>query len=369
MTTFFAKAITLAEKLAVATPKEARQNIAVDSLRPFESRMIEGKRIISVPSNIEELVAENYLFTLAALALRNCNAQIIEGRPYQATFKHTTDQTMCLNGFGIPIVEKAIPKYRSDFRGPFKKGLLVSVMYITEGVKYCDRRWFQFNESKNILLTLFGEAWATKHQDEKIILDFIISVLKTVPVTNMETYLINIEELKKRLGLKANRHKNQILSTDEQKFLEEDYKGILNDIKNFKYEEYKSWDALTHHMHDTQRLCKAAKPYSDACKEITNDRLTFIFKGQKKINKKQPILKLIDDKKETNTVEYVKVFNPCRAAGIKVAFRVGAIPVNDEERGRVKVSLREWKNSLKGVGAIQSRLPIIETWYFEVLGL
>jgi hypothetical protein len=274
---------------------------------------------------------------------------------------------LCLNGFGVPIVEERVPKFRDDLRGPFKKGLLCGIMYITEGVKYCDKRWFQFNDSKNILQTLFGEAWATKHQDEKIILDFIISVMKTVPVTNMDSYLINVEELKKRLGLKANRHRNQILSSDEQKFLEEDYMKILKEIREFKYAKYDDWNSLIEHMRNTQRLCKDAKPYSDACKEIINDRLSFVFKGQKKINKKQPILKLVESKKETNIVEYIKVFNPCRAAGIKLAFRIGSVPQNLEEQNRLKVAFREWKASFKGVPSLQSRLPAIESWYFEVL--
>jgi hypothetical protein len=242
-------------------------------------------------------------------------------------------------------------------------------MYITEGVKYCDKRWFVFNDSRNILLTLFGDAWATKHQDEKVILDFIISALKTQPVFNMETYLINIDELKKKLGLKSNRHKNQIISDDEQKFIENDYKDVLTGIREFKYVEYKGWYDLIDHMKATQKLCRAAKPYSDLCKEIISDRLDFVFKGQRKVNKKQPIVKMIADKKNTDIVNYVKVFNPCRAAGCKVAFRVGSFPQNDAERAVVKTSLREWRSSYKGVSALQSRLSMIEAWYFEVLDL
>jgi RNase P protein component len=276
---------------------------------------------------------------------------------------------MCLNGFGIPLVEGRIPKFRNDFRGPFKKGLLCSVMYITDSVKYCDKRWFVFSDSRNIMQTLFGEAWATKHQDEKIILDFIISVLKTVEVYNMESYLINIDELRKRLGLKSNRHKNNIISDEEQKFIEDDYKKTLQRIRDFRYNEYSGWDDLINHMKDTQELCKAAKPYSDLCKEIISDRLDFVFKGQKKVSKKQPIIKLIADKKTQDVVNYVKVFNPCRAAGCKVPFRVGSVPQTDEERNRIKISLREWKNSQKGVNALQSRLPLIESWYYEVLDL
>lgn len=366
----FAEAITLAESLAVASPKEARQAITIESLKPFESRIIDGKRTVAVPSNLKELVEQNnYIFILAALALEQSNCVVIEGKPYVPTFKHTADQILCLNGFGVPLVEQKVPVFRNDFRGPFKKGLLCAVMYITEGVKYCDKRWFVFNDSRNILLTLFGDAWATKHQDEKVILDFIISALKTQPVFNMETYLINIDELKKKLGLKSNRHKNQIISDDEQKFIENDYKDVLTGIREFKYVEYKGWYDLIDHMKATQKLCRAAKPYSDLCKEIISDRLDFVFKGQRKVNKKQPIVKMIADKKNTDIVNYVKVFNPCRAAGCKVAFRVGSFPQNDAERAVVKTSLREWRSSYKGVSALQSRLSMIEAWYFEVLDL
>jgi len=367
--TLFANAITLAEKLAVATPKEARQSIAVESLKAFESRMIEGRRHVSVPSNLEDLVQQNYLFTLAALALKASNCIIVVGKDYKITFTHTVDQTLILNGFGVPLVEGMVPKFRNDFRGPFKNGLLCAMMYITEGIKFCDKRWFQFNESRNILHTLFGEAWATKHQDEKIILDFIISVMKTVKVLNMESYLINIDELKKRLGLKSNRHKNPIISNDEQKFIEEDYKLVLSDIREFKYNKYDDWEDLIQHMVHVQKLCKAAKPYSDLCKELTSTRLDFVFKGQKKISKKQPIGKLVSDKKNSDIVGYVKVFNPCRAAGCKVAFRIGHVPQKDEERNQIRIALREWKASLKGVNALQVRLPTLESWYYEVLDL
>jgi len=366
---FYARAITLAEKIAVATPQQARQNISVESLRPFETRMIEQKRYVSVPTNLEQLVSENYLFTLAAIALKTCGCIIVEGKEYRPTFKHNADQILCLNGFGVPLVEGAIPEFRGDFRGPFKTGLLCSVMYITELVKFCDKRWFNFNESKNILQTLFGEAWATKHQDEKLILDFIISVLKGVKITHMESYLTNVDELRKRLGLKANRHKNQILTDEEQRFIEEDWKTVLDRIRAFKYNDYDDWPALIEHMRSTQKLCKDAKPYSDLCKEIINDRLSFVFKGQKKTNKKQPIAKLIVDKKDSDIVGYVKVFNPCRASGMKVAFKVGKVPDSEQERSLIRVSLREWRNSYKGIGALQTRLPVIEAWYVEVLSL
>jgi len=175
--------------------------------------------------------------------------------------------------------------------------------------------------------------------------------------------------LRKRLGLKSNRHKNSIISDEEQKFIEEDYKKILGLIREFVYRDYSDWPDLIGHMRDTQQLCKDAKPYSDLCKEIVSERLDFVFKGQKKVAKKQPIVKLIADKKTQDVVTYAKVFNPCRAAGCKVAFRVGSVPSTDEERGRVKISLREWKNSQKGVGTLQARLSVVESWYYEVLDL
>jgi hypothetical protein len=367
VTSFYAKAITLAEKLAVSTPKEARQTISIESLRPFESRMVEGTRVVCVPSNIESLVADHYIFTLAALCLKHCDHKIVEGREYTPTFKHTADQILCLNGFGAPIVEEKVPNFRNDIRGAFKKGLLSAMTYIVEEVKFCDKRWFIFNESKNIMLTLFGEAWATKHQDEKIILDFIISILKTQPIFGMDTYLINVDELRKRLGLKANRHKNAVISDDEQKFIEEDYKDILKQIREFKYDEYKNWMDLITHMKRTVRLCKDAKPYSDLCKEIINDRLTWVFKGQKK-NKKLPIMKLIDDKKSQDVIGYIKVFNPCRSAGINTPFRIGSVPSSKEDESSFKKSFVEWKNSIKG-GRYGNRIPMIESWYYEVLGL
>jgi hypothetical protein len=300
--------------------------------------------------------------------LSKCEAVIVESKAYTCTFKLSVEQTLCLNGFGVPLVEGLIPEFRKDFRGSFKRGLLCSVKYIIEDIKYCDKRWLIINESQNILQTLFSEAWATKHQDEKIILDFIISCLKKVKITNMPSYLINVEELRKRLGLKANRHKNPILTSDEQNFIEDDYKDILEQIRKFSYFDYQAWKDLINHMKDIQLLCKLAKPYSDLCKELVNERLTLVFKNQKK-NKKVPVEKLILDKKEADTIHYVKAFNPCRAAGCKAAFRVGSLPQNDEERNRIRVSLREWSNAQKGNNAVKGRLSIIESWYFDVLGL
>jgi hypothetical protein len=274
---------------------------------------------------------------------------------------------LALNGFGVPLVEGGIPAFRKDLKGPFKKGLYCCINYISTGIKYCDRRWLVFGESPSILLLLFGEAWAVKHQEEKIILDFVISTLSKIKASNIPTYLVNIEELRKKLGLKANRHKNQVISSEEQKFIEEDYSETIDKIKGFKYYEYKSIEDLVAHMRDAQKMCKEAKIYSDLCKEIVGDRLDLVFKGDKRKKQNQPIEKLIQQKKDT--VEYVKVFNPCRAAGIKTAFRVGSLPSNEEEKRKVKVAISEWKASFKGVGKLQARLPTVEAWYVEVLSL
>lgn len=183
----------------------------------------------------------------------------------------------------------------------------------------------------------------------------------------METYLVSIDELRKKLGLKANRHKNAIISPDEYKFIEDDYSEVLTKIRSFEYLQYKDWSDLIGHMRDTQKLCKDAKSYSDLCKEITGERLTLVFKGQGKNKKKIPIDKLVETKKDTP--DFVKAFNPCRAAGLKAAFRVGSLPVTEDDRRKMKLALQEWKAGYKGVGKTAIRLPIIEAWYIDVLGL
>jgi len=120
-------------------------------------------------------------------------------------------------------------------------------------------------------------------------------------------------------------------------------------------------------MKRTNLLCKNAKPYADMCKQIINERLTLIYKNEGKKKKNVPIQKLVDLK--SNTPEYVKVFNPCMAAGCKTPFRVGSFPENDEERRKIRVSLGEWAKSQKGNMRVNARISMIESWYYNVLGL
>jgi hypothetical protein len=364
---FYLSAIGKAEKLAIHSPQEARQSIAIEGLRPFETRVVEGVRIVVVPENLNELVDKNYLFVLAALGLKTTKCKIVQGKTYEGNFVHSTDQQLALNGFGIPLVEGFIPKFRKDLKGPLKKGLHCAIQYICASEKFLDRRWLIFGDSSGILPLLFGSTWATKHQDEKVILDFIINCFSSVKITHIDSYLLNVEELKKRLGLKSNRHKNQIISADEQRFIEEDYKVVLDLIRDFKYEEYDGFNAIIVHMKATNALSKNAKPYSDMCKQIINERLSLIYKGEGKKKKNVPIAKLVDLK--SNTPDYARVFNPCMAAGCKTPFRVGSFPENDEERRKIRVSLGEWAKSQKGNRLVSARLSMIESWYYDVLGL
>jgi len=362
---WYANALTIAHELAIHSYQSERVSKSLKGLLPFESRFLEGQLYFGLPENAEEWAKSSYLYTLAIIAMERKGAIVEKIASSPCGLKLTPDQETILHGFGLPFVNEAIPKYEKGWKSTFKSGVLCAMKYIIHE-KNLDRRWFNFVDSRPIAETLFGEVWAIKYKDEKRVLDFIISLFNSIKLINVPSYLIPITELKKKLGLSAKRHKNKVFSEQEYDWIEEDYTVILATIRNFNYLAYADFDALKVHMSDITLLCKSQKNYVALCTRIKDERLALLFKD-KKAKKRVPIEKLIAN--HVGTVDYINIFSPCVACGLRSAYKVSMIPQTNEERIKVDKSLSEWLVSQKKVGNTNARLPSIETWYRKELGI
>jgi hypothetical protein len=355
---------------AVRDIQVSRRTMTLDDLRIFETRVSEGIRYVGVPRNIDKLVQEDYLILLGVLAVQaDRKSKIHYIADQKLSWKHNEEQTQFLHGFGLSLALKQTPLYRTDWRGDFKLGVLSCFSYQIGNIKSVDKRFFRLKDVPSVLPGLYGQAWAIKHEEQKRILDYIISVIgqdDLIQLANVEGYLLPIEQLKKELGLKTTRHKNKLISAEEQKFLEHDFAEIIRRIKSLEFDSNLDWTKVRLFMKTVQQLCKDAKNYRTVCEEIVDRRASLVFKG-KKGKKNLPIEKLIESK--SNTPDYIRCFNPCRAASWKTQFTIGTWPESDPDKQTCRGKLNEWLVSVPKTPEYSTRKSYIESWYVSTLAL
>jgi hypothetical protein len=340
-------------------------------MNPFDSRIIEGGMFVCVPENMAQLVENNYLVTLWALAVEKLEANVVLSSKKVTVPAFMEEHTKFLHGFGLHLANgKGMLPLVEEARGPFKRGLLVATRHIVGKLVGVDSRWFKFGTVSNVFHELYGDAWATGHLFEKKLLDFVLSALGHIAVNeHINSYLLSVEEVKKITGLKSTRHKNKVLSILEQQVFEHDYRDYLKFVQEFRMPTFGSSDHIAAFQKDVQIRQRDGKKYKEAVERVTQPRIKLIYtsKNKRENLKKVPIEDLI--KRHKGSVEYINAFSPCAALGITPAFTIGRVPSNDEEATVVKEQLKTWAAARGGLGLTKDRVQTIVTYFLTEMSL
>jgi hypothetical protein len=366
------KALKVAEESSIRNYIVSKKAVSAEGISPFETRFIMNETHVGIPENIIELVQSNYLIRLWLITIQQHDKMILHACPgYKDTSIITKEQTEFLHGWGVHVVRGELARFQSDARGPFKNGMLIHARHIVGKVKNCDPRWFKFHGFKSIIQELFGVAWATSHKFEKRLLDFIMSVSAgyKININDVLSYILPEKDVKKLIGLSAKLHKNKVLSEDEQKWLEEDYKDYLEAVRAFKYPNFGSPEEFVAFQMKVATVLKAGKRYKEMTDSVVNNRLKLLYAGnkqQKAQKKKIPVTELISRTKGTR--EYLETFNPCRI-GNTPHFTVSMIPEKPEEQEKVRVMLEAWAINSTKKTHLEGRVNSIKAWFLIELGL
>jgi hypothetical protein len=367
---FFSEAMELATKTAVDSYKESKTLLNLDNMKPFEIRFVGGMNHICIPRNITEYVGSNYMFLLLVQAIHRSGTYVVEHKEVPCAYKLTEDHKVFLHGFGFHLVKGDFQNCPADARGAFRRGLMCATKYIVGHIKDMDPRWFKFAGSKSVVEEMYGTTWATSHETEKRLLDFIIATMLQIPVNgNVLSYLLSWEEIKKTTGLKVNRHKNKMLTREEQEFLSKDFEDYIAYVNDFQMPKFNDFTEIVKLQQAVKLKQRVGRKYRELCDSIIDSRLKVLYsaKGKKKNVAKVPVEELVMRKK--GSTEYVNAFNPCRAAQVVPAFHIGGIPSEEKELTSVKDALHKWSIEMNKQTLHKERVSFVVAWFQQELGL
>jgi hypothetical protein len=348
----------LVDQLSVKDSILSRKALTMDSMKPFEVREHEKVRYVGIPSNINELIRENYLVLLFCLSFKKMGwVEVTVPKPLTTMLKLSEQQNAYLHGFGIHLVNGQMMNLRSDYRGAFKKGVLSACRCIVGKIKGVDTRWFKYGGEDSPVTALFGHSGNIHNVLEKSLLDHVINACKTsLDVSDaIVTYLKSEQDIKKEIGLTAKQHTNKLFSTEERDALSMDHKDYIAFCKD-KFPEFKDWNSLKSFQELCQQTIKVGKVYKDKCQIEIDSRLTFLFSGKKKNKKDTPIDQLINQKKGTK--EYINTFMPYRALGVK-PYAIAAIPSSELEMTAFRKNIDEYRVSCGRANMDLGRVSIL----------
>lgn len=217
-----------------------------------------------------------------------------------------------------------IPKFAKNLKPNIKQGVSEAVRRILTN-RNVSTEFVRMDAIGRIADHVFGNAWATKHPIEKKILDKIIHMVSITDgdVSHLHSWFLSKEEIMKNAGIKLV-HKNNFISEFEIKLIEGDFKTAIEVVDNFKGPQdtsdhfgHADIDNLIKYSRDyvnyVHHCQKVMKEYKSLCKQIVDERSSFIFTtpANNKLKKaKKPINELIANIKDTH--DYVKLFSPSR---------------------------------------------------------
>jgi hypothetical protein len=270
-----------------------------------------------------------------------------------------------LHGFGVVLLKKLKP-YTKELKGQFKTGLYTALKACMSYKQHVDMRIFKFSKALTPSELFIGTAWGNRYPVEKSMLDHLIYTIhrEELDYSVLSTYLLKYEEMEKFYGINKKVHINKVISLDERKFIETDFETVLNKTIPTKFDSYEELIAV---QKEFLAFSKESRKYKDVCQSLIDTRIKVVYSKlsaqQKK--KKQPIEMLIQPIR--NTVDYVNYFNPCRAAGLPISFRVGEYPNTrgylETAQGELQKFLQKYSNKVE-----ETRLDYVYNWYTSELG-
>jgi hypothetical protein len=334
-------------------------------MKLFEVRLVDNQKYILIPSNLGELAERNYLFALFSKALQTLDKVYLPllGGAYKDNMPVTKESELFLNGFGCPLLLGKVGPFEPEMKGSFKKGYFCILKYLTATYKHLDTRILRFGASHHAVQELFGEAWATNRENEKIILDLILTATKAYCKEWhwINSYIIPKEELIKKFGLKTNKHLAKVLSEVEQEALSTDFIGYFKSVEDLRVPEFAEVNDYILFQKQLENLCRTSKKYKALIKTIVDQRMKILYAGnkQEKARKaKVPVKDLVTKAKGTR--EYVNSFAPNEALRLP-KFVLAKYPETDEDMRALGIQLTTWATSLDK-RLDKGRIEICKNW-------
>jgi hypothetical protein len=340
----------------------------LEETTPFMVRRTPDGITVSLPSNIEELVRENYFYKIYIRALR-----ILEYNIFMLEKKSHKNFPMdslkdYLKGFGTAFAKAEVIPYEPIMKGEFLRGLLSSMKVKTSVLEDLDQRFYRFFDSQSPVQDLFGTVWGQRNPVEKNCLDTIILALRKCDMSadTLSSYLAKAGKIKERIGWKTNLHNNKLFDSEEKSYIATKYQVLLTRdlvIPN----AFSSLSKLIEWQQDKVSFIKELKPYKTLCRSIIDRRAKVVFKKEKS-NRKQksvPVDQLINNLK--GTYDFVEAFTPIplMTNGFLV-FKVSGYPQNLEAYNNILTQLGIWLEKNKTNISDQDSVYIYN-WYANAL--
>jgi hypothetical protein len=344
----------------------------MEDLKPFQVRMVEGQVTACLPTNIQDLCNENYLYILYLKAIMALGFNVHYANDiYQGIWKINEDILSYLHGLGTPLALGEIPKFDPKYRGNYKRGLMAALEETTSRLPI-DKRIYKFFDPKSPTTNevLFGSVWATRFKTEVLVLNIIKQGLReTVTNGNLSTWIQSKEYVEQTLGLNISKFsKNKLLSNIEKQYLEEESSKLPSD----SYEQIVQ--APVREQRDViLKLQKNFRNLKNRLRSVLNDRNRTVFSKLSRAEKRRklPVEELIDRAKHENYINYFNSFSPCGLFKI-TKFRVSILPDNSKNYNlAIDQFQKYWSKIEKNFPNFESSKYGIYTkqWYESTLGL
>lgn len=242
----------------VSDYEEARKANEKNTLKVFDQFKEKDVQYIVLPNNWEDCCKNSYLCLLANRALilniAKYKPWVNSDLPFEAS-EIVADKLLFLQGFGVPIVNGEIPKYRSDSRKHFNIGVQTAVK---ESLSFdaCVIDIFKITEATKPIPYYFGTGWKTNKTSERKMFDFLLFALRQLSANeNLLTWVYKGEKLIECIGMKIV-HNHAIFTPDDQTFIRAEYarelayRQLFHDTKLDKFESFSAWA----HLHNIMRV-------------------------------------------------------------------------------------------------------------------
>jgi len=369
----------------VKTQVDATKERDLDGIKSFEVRKVSGTTYMALPSNIEELCASNYLYKLLILANSHNKIQgVTSGVKHDDTIGKNDDITSFLHGFGVILVEGKLIK-KPKLKGMFGRGLSCAVKYAIGSIKNADVSLLKLMKVSSAPEVVFKDPWGKKHITEKRLLDNVIAAIKRVekPWESVKTWILPLEEIKKKNGLDAKLHQNSLIDEVERKYILKDFKEELKAVDallpaDIEVKERKSLsmsslpdtkiDSILSYSDHVRSVIKLFKPYKDFVNDLLSLRLKCVYghKDNTQLKRrKKPIHDLINNIKKTR--EFVTSFNIGRGMRVHPPFIVTYYPTSEGEYNTLRKQLDEWLAKFSAEDDMSVRAGLNQKWLIAAI--
>jgi hypothetical protein len=335
----------------VTSLQESRSKESLDGLKAFEVRKVKNDVFVGLPTNIEQLAIDYYLFKLFLKANKVLKIKgVAVSSKYETTMPKNKDVEAFLQGFGLILITQSIPERKTKIRGMFGKGVSCAIKYCLSTFKDIDVNLLKLNKTEQAPQMVLGDSWGSKYVTEKRILDSIINAIKksTYNFLNIGDWLQPITEINKRFGLDYEvLLNNPLLDEVERQWIRHDFKvDSFISLDEKKDSKIGSVGDLQEFTSIVKGKMKSLKPIKDFVNDIVSQRVKLAYQHplNKALKKKgKGIDPLINNIRRTR--EYLTAYSIGRSSGMPRPFVCPPFPIDERDVGTFLNQVHAWERS------------------------